>query len=168
MKGWARMSEDGLYRYVLGRSWSEGEHRLLWVMLNPSTADALVDDPTIRRCIGFAQREGYDELEVVNLYAYRATKPAELLAAHHRGVHIEGSDNATTIADAIAAADAVVVGWGAWLDTIVRVGPSRLHVERQAHMRSRPVFCLGTTATGQPRHPLYVKGDQPLVPWSLS
>lgn len=76
----AVISECGKFRYRLGRRWSEGP-TLLYVMLNPSTANADEDDATIRRCIGFAQRGGFGALEVVNLYAYRATKPADMRAA---------------------------------------------------------------------------------------
>src|SRR5689334_16488446 len=73
----ASISECGRYRYSLHRWWGAGE-RLYFVMLNPSTADAEVDDPTIRRCMGFARTLGFDGIGVVNLYAFRATKPADL------------------------------------------------------------------------------------------
>jgi hypothetical protein len=76
----ATLSDCGRYRYRLWRRWADGP-TVLFVMLNPSTADADVDDPTIRRCIGFARSWGAGALEVVNLYAWRATQPAELKAA---------------------------------------------------------------------------------------
>jgi len=77
----AVISPCGLYRYRLSRQWTEPSYSLAFVMLNPSTADAEVDDPTIRRCIGFARREGYGGIEVVNLYAFRATSPDDLWKA---------------------------------------------------------------------------------------
>ena len=76
----AVVSDDGLYRYILTRTWDRSLPALVFCMLNPSTADATVDDPTIRKCIGFAQRLGYGGIIVVNLFAYRATKPRELYA----------------------------------------------------------------------------------------
>lgn len=76
----AYLSADGLYRFALHRWWGDGI-RLGFVMLNPSTADAEIDDPTIRRCMGFARTLGFDGIRVVNLYAYRATKPADLWKA---------------------------------------------------------------------------------------
>lgn len=78
MRSDAVISDDGLYRYLLERHWDDTTSSCTFVMLNPSTADALVDDPTIRRCVGFAKSFGCGSLRVVNLYAYRATKPAEL------------------------------------------------------------------------------------------
>lgn len=77
----AGISECGTYRYWLCREWSPGLDSLVWLMLNPSTADATQDDPTIRRCMGFARRWGYGGITVVNLYAYRATNPRDLLTA---------------------------------------------------------------------------------------
>lgn len=78
----AVISGCGQFRYHLFRKWDDepGKH-IAFVMLNPSTADAEEDDPTIRKCIGFAQRLGYRGIDVVNLYAYRATKPSDLRAA---------------------------------------------------------------------------------------
>ena len=73
----AIISDCGRYRYRLSRRWADG-YALPWIMLNPSTADGAEDDPTIRRCIGFATRLGYPAIEVFNLYAWRATKPRDL------------------------------------------------------------------------------------------
>jgi len=88
--GGAIVSDDGLYRYRLWRRWDAECPTMVWIMLNPSTADAEVDDPTIRRCIGFARREHCGGIEVVNLYALRATNPA----AHPTP---EGPENAKAI-----------------------------------------------------------------------
>lgn len=75
----AVVSGDGRYRYALTRTWRPDAPLLTFVMLNPSTADAYADDPTIRRCIGFARREGAAGIRVANLFAYRATSPAALV-----------------------------------------------------------------------------------------
>jgi hypothetical protein len=81
MERYAVISECGQYRYSLVRKWAVGKH-LTFVMLNPSTADATVDDATIRKCIGFAKRYGYASIYVYNLYAFRATKPKDLFVAN--------------------------------------------------------------------------------------
>lgn len=77
----ATLSDCGRFRYHLSRTWAPEKGSLCFVMLNPSTADAETDDPTIRKCIGFAERLGYGAIDVVNLYAFRATKPADLKKA---------------------------------------------------------------------------------------
>ena len=149
----ATISDCGQYRYDLGRRWAPGP-RLLWVMLNPSTADAMEDDPTIRRCIGFSKRDGYGSLIVVNLYAYRATNPKALLTADDP----EGPDNWWHIQRAVRSSDAVVYAWGA------TTMPSDRHLWHGGALIPSPL-CLGHTKAGHPRHPLYVKGDQPFVPF---
>ena len=74
----AVLSECKKYRYMLRRVWDRTKPACLFIGLNPSTADATVDDPTIRRCVGFADSWGYGELVVGNLYAFRATKPKDM------------------------------------------------------------------------------------------
>jgi hypothetical protein len=107
--GWADLSPCGTYRYLLGRRVGEGDRTALFMMLNPSTADATEDDPTIRRCTGFARREGCGVLEVVNLFAYRATDPAELRTAPDP----VGPANDHHIKAALGRVALVVVAWGA-------------------------------------------------------
>lgn len=156
----AMISPDGLYRYWLGRRWSDGP-LMVFIMLNPSTADGRVDDPTIRRCIGFARREGCGGVEVVNLYALRATKPMHLL--HHPDP--EGPDNPLSWAQTLypdlrgaGEPSLVVAAWGAFSDPDLP--------ESQALKGcSVRLQCLGTTKSGAPRHPLYVKADQKLIPF---
>lgn len=155
----ATLSPDGRYRYRLWRIWGSGE-TMAWIMLNPSTADAEVDDPTIRRCMSFARREGYEGIEVINLYAWRATDPKELADVYQVGgpanaAHWDYVLNNHNIGMIVAA-------WGA----------SRPKVRGEV-IRSRALdqwytggwYCLGTTKDGSPRHPLYVKGDQAFLPW---
>jgi hypothetical protein len=130
-------------------------------MLNPSTADATTDDPTIRRCIGFARREGMGRLVVVNLFAYRATKP-ENLRRVTRDV-ARGPLNVQHVDDAISEVGLyggiLIAAWGA------APPRPRINVERLARTHRVPIVCLGHTSGGDPRHPLYVRGDAPLVPF---
>jgi len=159
----AKLSECGTYRYSLTRVW-DGSFRLLpFVMLNPSTADALQDDATIRRCCSFAQREGYGGIYVVNLFAYRATKPAVLMKV---GAAVAiGSENAAEFRHMMGLAQVsskVVCAWGAnpLAETIGQ------DFVRRAQSMKADLFCLGKTTSGAPRHPLYVRGDQPLEVYS--
>lgn len=153
----AGISADQRYRYWLRRTWGPGP-RALWVMLNPSTADARQDDPTIRRCVGFSRGWGFGGLAVVNLFAYRATDPDELAKLVAAGGDPIGPENEKAIAFELDASLEVVAAWGS-------SGPGPLVADRAACVRDmirkagRPVWCLGTTNTLQPRHPLYVKGD---------
>lgn len=160
----AVLSDDGRYRYRLGRRWAPGP-TLGWIMLNPSTADATADDPTIRRCIAFARREGCGAIDVANLYAWRATDPDSLLAlAWGEAV---GPDNHHHVADVLAGAERTVAAWGAWWNAQPdRRRPARLNVESVAALLGAALVCLGRTKAGAPRHPLYVRGDQPLEPFA--
>lgn len=156
----AVISDDGLYRYRLDRWWGPesegaGSTRLPFIMLNPSTADANMDDPTIRRCMGFARREGFDGITVVNLGAGRATNPDDWTAMEDP----EGPENLAYLYDVAEMAGHIVAAWGAHPHA-VNLGAFVLRVLRDAAI---PVLCLGTTKSGAPRHPLYVKGDQPLI-----
>jgi hypothetical protein len=153
----ATISADGKYRYRLWRSWANGKS-LVFVMLNPSTADAREDDPTIRKCLGFAKRLGYGRLEVVNLFAWRATDPREL----SKVAEPIGLENDQMILERCSAADLVIAAWGA------TKGVNRL-VERRIRevsslFRSAGVApsCLGRSKDGQPRHPLMLAYDTPL------
>jgi hypothetical protein len=155
----ATISACGTYRYDLRRRWDPAKPTCLFVMLNPSTADATADDPTIRRCVGFAAGWGYGELIVVNLFASRATDPADL-RKHRSPV---GPANDATIAAQARRADFHVAAWGMY---------GALH-GRGAEVRRRftewgiPLHHLGLTREGHPRHPLRLRGGLepvPLVP----
>jgi hypothetical protein len=169
----AVISDDETYRYVLTRRWDDGP-LLIWVMLNPSIADARIDDPTIVRCVRRALRwkqRGipYGGIRVLNLFALRATDPAALRT--HPGPcsaatetlcgYPVGPDNdrwLTRLADD-PDAGTVVAAWGIHghlhgRDTAVR-----------KLLAGVPLHCLGVTAGGQPKHPLLVAYDTPLIPW---
>ena len=158
----ATLSDDGRYRYRLSRTLGDGE-RMAWIMLNPSTADALVDDPTIRRCMGFARREGYDGIEVINLFAYRSPNPEDVYESAMAGINVVGPDNGAAWEAVLhdCGIGMVVAAWGA--DKTARVLRSPLY-----EWHTGGWFCLGTTASGAPRHPLYLKGDTEFVPWAAS
>lgn len=155
----AEISACGLYRYGLWRGWSAPNGptiRLTFVMLNPSTADAATDDPTIRRCIGFARREGYAGICVVNLFALRATDPDVMLSADDP----IGPDNNHHIAGALALGDPIVCAWGAHFHPAIS---RRAHdVTEILRPSTGRVYCLGRTQAGAPRHPLYLASDTPL------
>jgi hypothetical protein len=141
------------YRYLLERTWTADPRsgRVLWVMLNPSTADDRDDDPTIRRCAGFSIRQGASGLSVVNLYALRCTDPRGL----RRHPDPVGPENGSQMAESLAAAAA-----GGWL--VVCAWGARAEAERAgevlAAVRAAGLvpLTLGLTNQGHPRHPLYV------------
>lgn len=151
----AVFSSCGTYRYRLVRTWGDGP-AVAFVMLNPSTADELDDDPTVRRCVGFARRVRAGGLVVVNLFAHRATDPSALYAAAWDAI---GPENDSFITEAARAADTVIAAWGAH-----PLAENRGEIVR--HLLAGldvTVHHLGDlTRAGQPRHPLYLPADAPL------
>jgi hypothetical protein len=145
------------YRYRLDRRWSGGEGVCGFIMLNPSTADERLDDPTIRRCIGFAKGWGYAGLIVGNLFALRATDPAVLLAARDP---VGGAANARTLVDLIDEAALILCAWGQFAG----VGEHGGNAIALVRARGRLPHCLGLTKHGAPRHPLYLPAStQPVI-----
>ncbi len=154
----AVLSEDGLYRYRLNRFLDPRTmSTVLFIMLNPSTADAENDDPTIRRCIGFAKRLGMGSLEVNNLYAFRATDPKDLFKAKEP----IGPDNHRHISDCVLEADIIIAAWG----THGKDAKVTSAVRDIVAKFEKKMFCLGKTKEGHPKHPLYLKSDQELIPF---
>lgn len=158
---WAWLSDDLTYRYRLGRRWSEDGPLDVWVMLNPSTADAEQDDPTIRRCKGFSALWGAGGIVVVNLFALRSTDPAAL-ARHPDPIGPANDDNIAQVA-ARAQEDGgrVIAAWGAH----PMAGP-RARIVHRVISEHATVFCLGGTKAGAPRHPLYVRSSTALTAWT--
>ncbi len=150
-------SADLAHRYLLIRRWHPGGPTAVFIMLNPSTATAFADDPTIRRCIGFARRERCHALTLVNLFSARATAPLELLA--HPAPN--GDRNDEFIEQHCQPGWLIIAAWGAHgvIDGRART------VTTQLAGRGIALSCLGRTATGQPRHPLYVRATAPLIPF---
>lgn len=150
----ALLSPDERYRYVLWRKWGEGVP-VTWVMLNPSTADADVDDPTIRRCMGFARGWGWPGIVVVNLFAFRATEPALALRADDP----YGPENEAHLADCLGAEGTMVVA--AWGERGTYRNRANQVLDLARDVGVRKVYCVGRTKAGAPRHPLYVRKTQP-------
>ncbi|HLO83574.1 MAG TPA: DUF1643 domain-containing protein [Nostocaceae cyanobacterium] len=145
---------DGNYRYLLGRKWDINQSQVTFVMLNPSTADHQQDDPTLRKCINFAKSWGYGSLEVVNLFAYRATNPRELRQVNEP----VGTKNNYYLELAIKKASLIILAWGT-------KGSFQKRDQEVINFLSdqQPLYCLGLTKHGYPRHPLYVKNDTKAV-----
>ncbi len=151
---------------VTGATLFKNPRRLLWVMLNPSRADGDTNDPTLRKCMGFATRWGYSYIEVVNLFALRATDPQALgghpvrLGAVACASHtIVGPKNDAYIIAALQRADDVVCAWGATRVRGMDYRPRIADVERHitTHRRTgSTIACLGVSKHGCPKHPLYV------------
>lgn len=154
----AVISECGTYRYRLSRMTASPLRwvkRVCWVMLNPSTADEVNDDPTIRRVLGFSESWGCTHIDVVNLYALRATNPKELFA------HLDpvGPENDEWIKEAAAGAELIVAAWGA------HKMASGDRVQKVWNCAGRNLWCLGVTKSGAPRHPLYLPATTQLQGW---
>ena len=161
----AEISPCKKYRYSLWRIWDQGKPLCMFIMLNPSTADANEDDPTIRRCIGFAKSWGYGGILIGNLFSFRTKNPEKLWTAYLnylcRSKNIEPNDQfyfhyLKEMKDKI---DGIVIaGWG----------NNGKNYERQIK-KTRSVFPvlyhLGLTKNGQPRHPLYLKSDTKPILW---
>jgi len=158
----AQISDCGTYRYTLTRNWDEKKSVLPFIMLNPSTADADIDDPTIRRCIGFAKIKNAGGIIVGNLCAYRVTDPAELQEADDPFGPLNVECLQGIADDAKRSIMPVVCAWGAH-------GSQYRAASVIVLFRSRGVrlICLGMTKEGQPRHPLYVSNDQPFIPYEM-
>jgi hypothetical protein len=146
----ANISGCGRYRYWLTRTWDESRPKVTFVMLNPSTADAEKDDPTIRRCIDFAKRWGCGGLCVVNLFAYRSSKPVALATVEDP----VGPGNDDVILN-MSRNRRVIVAWGA---TGAKYGKRRIPQVLKL-LDGQSVECLKLTDDGHPWHPLYVPAD---------
>jgi hypothetical protein len=144
----AVISADGDYRYRLWRTWDDEKPAVAFIMLNPSTADATTDDPTTRRCIGYAEDWGYGRLVVGNLFAFRSTDPRQL-EDHSAAVGPDNDEHLLAIRDE---AEKIIVAWGTH-------GSLRDRDHRVAHLLDADLYALDTTQDGQPAHPLYQPAD---------
>jgi len=146
----AVISRDGRYRYALRRVWDTTKPTLLFIGLNPSTADARVDDPTLRRCIRFARTWGFGQVTVANLFAYRTPSPSELRRARDP----IGPRNDAWLRRLIGDADEVAVAWGNHGSYLARDRTVLAMLERPK--------CLGVSRRGLPKHPLYIRATTTL------
>lgn len=160
----AKFSPCGLYRYELRRIWKAKRRTMVFVGLNPSTADESTDDPTIRRILGFADDWGFGTLVMLNAFAFRSTDPKALHLRAARRREVVGLDNDATIAETFAAhrGGKLVVGWGAH-GTLLERG--RRIGEMACAIHGRPQ-CLGRTESGEPKHPLYLAASTRPVRYS--
>ena len=150
----ATLSTCRRYRYALWRIWEETKPTVLFVGLNPSTADEQIDDPTLIRCMNYAKSWGYGGVMMGNLFAYRATDPKELF----KTTEPIGEENNTWLKNLASEADLVVAAWG-------NMGT---HLGRSQEVISflPNLLCLKLNKSGEPAHPLYLKAD--LRPFPLN
>lgn len=135
---------------------------ITFVMLNPSTADARADDPTIRKCIGFATRLGYSRMHVVNLFSFRATDPRELRANYGNEMR-----NAIHVRKRIMSAERVVFAWGTAVEFAPEDVRARALLSLAITTKDSGIlpWCLGESKSGHPRHPLMLSYTATLTPW---
>lgn len=146
MRRSAYISDCQKYRYRLERSWDASKKSVLFILLNPSTADHRQDDPTVRRCLGFARKWGYGGLLVGNLFAYRTPSPEELFKAEQP----VGRLNDRNLLQLAKRAHKIIIAWG-------NHGFYQQRARQALKLLDRyELFALGLTRSGQPRHPLYL------------
>lgn len=149
----AIFSDCEKYRYVLWRHWDLSKPHVLWILLNPSTADESVLDPTLTRCMNFSKSWGYGGFRVCNIFGYRSTNPKDMLSIENP----VGLGNDYHIEQESIKADMIILGWG----------NHGGHLQRNAFVKKylqfvigfKPVYALKVTKTMEPSHPLYLKSD---------
>lgn len=161
VKGDATFSADGRHRQIM-RRWlgdSFPDRYILFIGMNPSTADATVNDPTCAREWSFAQREGYTGMAKGNVGDYRATHPKMLLMP---GIVAVSEANLPSLRAAAAGADRVVLCHGKLNKALAAAGAELVQTLRNDGIK---LWCFGTNADGSPKHPLYLRADTQLVPF---
>jgi hypothetical protein len=148
------------YRYALTRVWNPDGPRVLFVMLNPSTATEVQNDPTVERCERRARALGFGSFHVANIFAFRATDPRAMRAAPDP----TGPANDAAIRAAALAADRIICAWGGHGAHLARGAA----VARLLRETGRPLWHFGLTAAGEPKHPLYIGYAVQPVPWPAS
>jgi hypothetical protein len=158
MKKTAVISKDKRFRYQLSRIWDDQKPLMMFIMLNPSTANAQKDDPTIRRCIGFAESWGYGGILIGNLYAYRATDPNDLKLAGYP----TGSRNTISLLQMADRVDLIVCAWGNSEGSIFQRLPYPIFIRHRYKLHY-----LTKTSDDSPGHPLYLKSTLKPIPWEM-
>jgi hypothetical protein len=151
------------YRYDLRRVWDRDRPGCVFLMLNPSVADASKPDPTMRKCVGFAERAGCGSLTIVNLFAFRATKPKDMFAA----TDPVGPENDEFIIRHAAGAGLVVAAWGACVTATKRQVIRDRPFAVRAMLPGVQLKCLGTTGCGNPCHPVMLGYSTPMIDYPI-
>jgi hypothetical protein len=158
----AQFSECKRFRYTLVRDFRLGSGTINFIMLNPSTADEDFNDPTVGRCEKIAIANGFNQLIITNLFAYRATEPNDMKAAHRDGLDVTGGmENDQAIIQAATLADQVICAWG-------NHGSMDLRSSAVRHLlqpMSTKLHYLVLNRSGEPKHPLYVSTKQQPLAW---
>lgn len=145
------------YRYSLSRTWDPRGKKVLFVMLNPSTATEVQNDPTVERCERRARTLGYGGFRVANIFAWRATDPRDMRAAFDP----VGPENDSTLIESAKWTDHIIAAWGTH-----GVHQGRGHmVAQMLQQQSKPLFHLGLSKAKHPKHPLYIAYSQHPIPW---
>jgi hypothetical protein len=150
LAGWSKENPP-LYRYYLVRIWDPSKPFFAFIGMNPSRANESHDDPTVRRCINFARREGAGRFVMLNVYGYRSTN-ADIIS---KIAHPNGSENDFWIKKYVKEADVIVAAWGR---NVTRRGEEVLSMIKNLNS----IHCLGINSDGSPKHPLYLKSVTPL------
>lgn len=161
MQRWAEFSECGRFRWLLGRRWGDSSGYALCIGCNPSIASGEIDDPTAVRVRNFVDREGLHEYRLVNTSAFVTTDPGGLLAMTHEERQIDRENNLSVIEREARGASLIIAMSGAHKVALAK-GP-----EIWRALANYPVYALGTTKAGAPKHPLYLRSDTPLVPFNV-
>jgi len=156
MIGYAIFSECQRYRYGLSRVAYPEKKTLMYVLLNPSTADAQKNDPTVARCWVRARNLGYGQMLIGNLFAIRSADPRDIFKESDP----VGPDNDTYLVIMAAAAHTIILGWG---NEGAYRGRSKQVVKLLRENYARPLYCLHMNGSGMPKHPLYLRYDLPLI-----
>ena len=157
----ALFSPDRRYRYKLSRIWAPSKPRILFIGLNPSTADEVIDDATVRRCIGFAQSWGYGGIYMGNLFNLVSTNPAKLLTA--QPIEHKPGEGLATLYDMVYDSALVVAAWGKLNQRLQERANTVTNIV--AYMGCDTLHCLRVNKDGSPKHPLYLRSDTKLVLW---
>ncbi len=163
-----QISKDRRRRYTLRRVWDPGKPSVVWILLNPSTADAKKDDATIRKIVGFSDRWGYGSITVINLFSVRSTFPSEipgLLEDHNESAMSFSRKEISILRNSSTAAETVVVAWGngSKASALVKARSEIVLDILGACVPAERIKCLGKTAAGNPRHPVRLGYDTKLV-----
>jgi len=151
MKNTAKLSDCRVYRYALWRTWDDSKPRVMFIGLNPSTADETTDDATLVRCINYAKSWDYGGVCTANLFAFRATDPADMKRASEAGWDIIGQENDRWLKRLAREAELIIAAWG---------NDGALYGRSSEVIRLLPeMYCLKVNKSGEPAHPLYQRAD---------